>query len=80
MYLFTTDVATQRKEQNVLDQRITAAETDITSVVQKQGEVQASVSGMELGKLVNILCCMYSVMLAIKIVSKYHTCSRVILC
>ena len=65
-YIFTTDVAIQRKEQNVFDQRVTAAETDLTSVVQKQGEVEASVSGIGLGKIVNILCCIYSVILAIK--------------
>ena len=62
-YPFTTgqqsiksDVAIQRKEQNILDQRLTTAETDLTSMVQKQSEVEASVSGIELGKIVNILC------------------------
>ena len=62
-YPFTTgqqsiksDVGIQRKEQNILDQRLTTAETDLTSMVQKQSEVEASVSGIELGKIVNILC------------------------
>ena len=62
-YPFTTgqqsiksDVAIQRKEQNILDQRLATAETDLTSMVQKQSEVEASVSGIELGKIVNILC------------------------
>ena len=50
------DADTQRKEQKALDHRVTTAEGDITSIVQKHGEVEASVSGIELGKIVNTSC------------------------